>query len=241
LNDPLFTADMLVYAAGVCYVLGFLIINQITLRLMLMLGTCFYILYYWFVAETPLWDAIYISAMIGCANLSGLLALEARKSRLAIPRAHRDIYDHFPSLPPGDFRTLMHHAKRYTIEKPTQLTIEGAPMTRLFYTLSGETTITKKHDLFKMPPGVFVGEVAFLTHQRASATTVMSAGSEVIEWSAADLRRASEKSSRFKMALEAALSLDMAQKVAYSVAPNEVTWRPDLAQTASESSSFSKP
>ncbi len=232
---------MLVYAAGVCYVLGLLIINQVALRVMLLFGTFFYILYYWFVAQTPLWDAIYISSLIGAANLSGLLALVARKSRLALPRAHRDIYDHFPGLPPGDFRTLMHYAKRYTIDEPTRLTIEGAPMARLFYTLSGEITITKKNDLFKMPSGVFIGEVAFLTHQHASATTIMSAGSELIEWSAADLRRASEKSSQFKMALEATLSLDMARKVAYSVAPDEVKRRPNLTQIASGSSSFSNP
>ncbi len=227
-----FNSEMLVYAAGACYVLGFLIINQIALRLVLMVGTGFYILYYWNVADTPLWDAIYISGMIGLADMVGLLALKVRKSRLSIPRAHRDIYDHFPNLPPGDFRTLMRYAKRYKLDEPTKLTIEGAPMTRLFYTLSGETKITKKHDAFTMPPGIFVGEVAFLTHQRASATTLMSKGSEVLEWSAEDLRRASIKSARFKMALEATLSLDLAQKVAHSVAPKEAIWRPDLSPTA---------
>jgi hypothetical protein len=227
-----FNSEMLVYAAGACLVLGFLIINQIALRLMLMMGIGFYILYNWTVADTPLWDAIFFSAMIGLANMLGLLALEARKSRLAIPRAHRDIYDNFPNLPPGDFRTLMRHAKRYKLDEPTTLTIEGAPTNRLFFTLSGETRITKKHDAFTMPPGIFVGEVAFLTHRCASATTLMRKGSEVLEWSAEDLRRASIKSTRFKMALEATLSLDLAQKVAHSVAPKGASWHPNWSPTA---------
>ena len=233
--EALQNVQFLVYAAGACYVMGLLIINQIILRLLLMCGTGFYMVYYAFVADQPLWEAIYISGLIGCANMFGLVGLLARNSRLAIPRAHSDIYHNFPGLPPGDFRTLMRHAKRYRLDAPTKLTTEGAPMTRMFYTLSGETWITKKHDSFMIRPGVFVGEVAYLTDQRASATTVMSKGSEVLEWSSADLRRLSQKSTRFKMALNATLSVDMAQKVAFSIAPSEVTSHPDQAKANSRS------
>lgn len=220
--EALQSVTFLVYAGGACYVVGLLIINQIILRLLLMCGTAFYIVYYAYVADQPLWEAIYISAMIGCANLFGLFGLLARNSRLAIPRAHSDIYDRFPGLPPGDFRTLMRHAKRYRLDTQTKLTTQGAPMTRLFYTLSGDACVTKNNDSFVIPAGVFVGEIAYLTGQPASATTALSQGAEVLEWSSTDLRRLSQKSSRFKMALNATLSVDMAQKVARSVAPIDV-------------------
>ncbi len=219
MSDALWSAHSIVYAAGAFQVLGLLIINQVALRLMLLVGTVLYICYYSVVASAPLWDAIYISTLIGSANLVGILGLLARRSRLAIPRAHRDIYALFPGLPPGDFRTLMHHAKRYSVSAPMQLTCENAPVTRLFFVISGSTSISKMGETFEMPSGAFVGEVGYLTQQNASASSVANEGAELLEWSSADLRRASLKSTRFKMAFDATLSVDMARKVAYSIGP----------------------
>ncbi len=239
--DFVFSPEFLVYAAGAFYVLGLLIINQVTLRLLVLAGTGLYIVYYATVAASPLWEAIYISLLIGGANLIGLANLLARQSHLALPHAHKDIYGHFPGLPPGDFRTLMRYAQRSVAEEDLPLTNENAPLTRLYYVIDGETTVTKKGDRFRVPSGVFVGEVAYLTAGRASATTRLKAGSEYLEWSTLDLRNASARSARFKLALESVLSIDLAQKVSRSVAPYEVDWRPELALGAPQLSSLSSP
>lgn len=242
--DAYLVPQTLVYCAGTFYVLGLLIINQVALRLLVLTGTCFYMAYYMTIAAEPLWEAFYISVLIGLANVTGLAGLLARRSRLALPRAHRDVYAHFPSLPPGDFRTLMRHARRYVSEEERELTVEGSPVMRLYYVVSGKCAIRKQGDRFEMPAGVFVGEVAYLTGQRASATTRLEAGSEVLEWSFADLRYAASRSVRFKLALDAVLSLDLAQKVAMSVAPFSPAWRPELAPLApppQSASSFSNP
>jgi hypothetical protein len=46
----------------------------------------------------------------------------------------------------------------------------------------------------------------------------------VLEWSFEDLRRKSARSSRFKLALDAAITHDLARKVALAVAPDRPTW-----------------
>ncbi len=222
--------ETLVYMAGVFYILGLLIINQIVLRLMVLTGTGFYTVYYATVADTPLWEAMFISIMIGFANIYGLAILLAGRSRLAIPRKHADIFDQFYSMKPGDFRILMRCAQRYVADTDLVLTTEGMPLTRLFYVVSGHTSIVKKGDSFNVPAGVFVGEVAYLTGGPASATTTLASGSEILEWTGEDLARASARSARFKLALESVLSLDLAQKVAHSVAPNSPQWRPGLQE-----------
>lgn len=228
--EILMTPKSLVYAAGVFYILGLLIIHQILLRLMVLVGTGFYTVYYATVGDTPLWEAMAISIMIGIANIYGLAILLAGRSRLAIPRRHADIFDQFYSMKPGDFRILMRCARRYVVDTDLILTSEGLPLNRLFYVIAGHTSIVKKGDRFNVPAGVFVGEVAYLTGGTASATTTLAAGSEVLEWTAEDLARASGRSARFKLALESVLSLDLAQKVAHSVAPNSSEWRPELGR-----------
>lgn len=223
------TPELLAYVAGACYVFGLLIINQVTLRLLVLVGTGFYILYYFNVADAPLWEAIYISILIGTANVFGLLSLLARNSQWAIPREHKDIYDHFPGLPPGDFRTLLGLAKRGISEQEIKLTTQNAPLTKLYYVIDGETAVTKNDDNFRVPGGTFVGEVAYLMDRRASASTRLLPGAEYLEWTTHDLRKASARSARFKLALESVLSMDLAQKVSRSVAPFEAAWRPELA------------
>ena len=70
--ETYYRPGMLVYIAGAFHFVGLIITRQVVLRLLLMAGSCLYVFYYATVAETPLWDAIYISFMIITANVIGL-------------------------------------------------------------------------------------------------------------------------------------------------------------------------
>ena len=43
--------------------------NELLLRALLLVGTFCYIVYYYFISDAPLWDAIWASLVIGIANL----------------------------------------------------------------------------------------------------------------------------------------------------------------------------
>lgn len=218
-----FSADAIVFAAGVTYVLGCLIINQVGLRLMLALGTFFYIWYYFVAADAPLWGAIFVSCAIGVANFIGLTNLYLRKSRIHVPRAHRDIYDkHFKHMPPADFRSMIRQGTRKTLRENQIATREGQPVDTLYFVISGDVTIEKLGECFKAPSGMFVGEIAYLTGRASSATTYLDAGSEVITWKFKTLRRWADRKPRSKLAFEAMISHDLAMKVTVAVAPRKV-------------------
>lgn len=219
--------EWIILAAGGFFTLGYLIINQVILRLMILSGTMLYIWYYAVVADTPLWAAIYTSVAMGVANMIGLSSLFWRNSPLAIPVAHRDIYPQFNDLPPGDFRELILRARRITLETDTEITREGAALRSLYYVISGRIDIEKRGETFSMPAGVFVGEVAFLAHQPSAATTRLAAGAEVLEWDVDMLRNRAARKSRFKLALEAMISRDLALKVSFAVAPRQGAWQDD--------------
>ncbi len=211
--------DYVVLAAGVTFVLGYLIINQVALRLAVMVGTCLYIWYYSIASDTPLWSAIWTSVAMGLANLFGLFTLWLRSSPLSIPRKHRDIYAHFNILPPGDFRKLMAVAKRQTLPAGHVLTSKNARVKSVYFVINGSVAVDKFGDRFFLPDGIFLGEVGYLTGNRASATTVLTADSDVLEWDVADLKNQSERDVRFKLAMDALISLDLAEKVARAGSP----------------------
>ena len=220
--------EILVWIAGALYAFGYLVINQVILRILVLIGTGFYTWYYFVVSDDPLWEAIIISLVIGAANIIGLSSLTLRNSRFAVPSKHRDIYNQrFKNMPPGDFRQLMKFARREVTQSERTITTEGATVNELYFVVSGNLTIEKRCETFTMPAGLFVGEIAYLTKQKGSATTKVPAGPEVLIWDFAVLKKHGARKPRFKLALEAMISKDLAVKVAFAVAPHQENWSPD--------------
>jgi hypothetical protein len=214
--------DFLVLAAAFTYVLGYLVINQVMLRTIILVGTVLYIGYYATAADEPLWMAIWTSVAVLVANCIGLSLLISSRYRIALPRDFVDVYDDFQvfrELPPGDFNVLMRYARRYSLDQAKVLTEEGKPVHSLYFVLNGKMEVEKLGRHFIMPSGIFVGEVAYILGRTSSATTVLQPGAEVIEWPIDQLKSASERKARFKLAIDALVSKDLAQKVSLAV-PN---------------------
>ena len=74
-----------------------------------------------------------------------------------------------------------------------------------------------------MHSGNFVGEVAFLTEENASATTLMAEDGELLSWDVEQLRQRAARDVRFRLALDAVISLDLARKVARAGSPDADT------------------
>lgn len=214
--EELFLPDYLVLLAAGMFVLGYLIINQVMLRTMLLIGTVLYIWYYAIVDDTPLWPAIWASLATGTANFLGLVGILYGRSFWAIPKDFRDIYLRFDNLPPGDFRKLMGATRRIVRPAGYRLTSQGAKVDTLYYVVDGAVDIEKDNDIFSISHGSFVGEIAYLTGNAASATTVLSQESTVLEWDVELLKRKAARDPRVKLSLDALISLDLAGKVSRS-------------------------
>jgi len=129
-------------------------------------------------------------------------------------------------LSPGDFRLVMKHANRAILDTDQTVTTEGDPVKCLYFILSGNAKVRKRGAQFALPDGVFVGEVAYLLQRPSVATTTIAAGAEVLRWDVDDMRQNIARNPRFKLAIDAMLSYDLARKVGEAVAPQ---MRPQVA------------
>ncbi len=222
--------DLFIVLATGSFIIGYLIINQMLLRMAMLMGSSFFIACYATVAAEPLWGAILSSFLMILANLTGLAGLYARRAPWSIPKRHRDIARHFPHLPPGDIRTLLHHADRQVLRAPRVVTREGIRPRSVVFVLNGHMEVHKQGRHFFLPPGLFAGEVAYLLRQPSAATTTLPLGTEFLEWPMERLDRICRRSPRFKLAMEAAMSRDLASKVAGAVAMSE--WDAQTAKPA---------
>ena len=113
----------------------------------------------------------------------------------------------------------MKFANRHVTEKDQTITTEGKENDYLYYILSGSLSASKLKQKFDLPARIFVGEVAYMTGQVASATTKLNKGAEILRWDIAELRERAAKDDRFRLALDALVSSDLARKVTAAVAP----------------------
>ena len=227
--DIILAPETLVLTAGGLFTIGYLIINQMLLRVFVLMGTFLYIGYYATVAAEPLWEAIVTSCVMGGANLIGIFNLLVRRTRWIIPRQHRDIYPLFSTLPPGDFRAIMQAATRQTIDEDTVLSAEGDTVTHVYFVLSGGLIIHKLGEKFSMGYGIFVGEAAYIAGNKSAATSIAVAGSDILVWEIADLRRRAKRNPRFGLAFDALIAPNLALKVVSAVPP-----RPGVAPSRDE-------
>jgi len=165
----------------------------------------------------PLWEAAAASIAMATSTAIGLVALLAGRSKALIPKDLMELYQQMGNIQPGEFRLLLKYGRRRQLHEREALTVQDQTLQKLYYIESGEIEAHKNGHVFTLPSGIFIGEIAFMTGAPASATIYISAGSGIVEWDSALLRKASERKDKLRLALDARLAQDLADKVANAV------------------------
>lgn len=210
------SVGLLVYLAFAFDVLGFLARDELRLRVLLLSSGVLYTLYYFLVAETPLWDAILTNGAIDIVNFVMICVVIRERSTIAMPPSEVAIYRHFSMMTPGQFRKLLRSSELRTSDRDEVLSVEGAPLPRLYYVLEGMVEVEKHGAAIGIGSSVFVGEVAFLQNVPATATVRATRGSRYIVWTHDALESLFKRNPGIRTALLAHLNLDMSRKVAAS-------------------------
>ena len=214
--DLAWNAGLLVHAAALLQVLGFLNRNQLTLRGLVLAGSIVYTAYYYFYPDAPLWGAMFWSTGLAVANLIGILRVILDRRRSGALENEDCFLDMMKVLTPGEFRRLMQMAQWHTVSEATQLTVEGEPVPSLYFVIDGKIDIEKAGRTFTLPPGIFIGEVTFLLGGTASASVSLPAGAKYIEWPKKLLHKAVDRTPALGAAMERLFNRELARKVSVS-------------------------
>ncbi len=210
------TASLFVQAALAFYVAGFLVRDELLLRVLILVGTTLYILYYYHISDTPLWDAIWTSAVIGMTNIVMILVIWRERSTIGMSAAMLSLYRAFPTLYPGQFRQIMKHADWRTVEQPEVLCTKDEAFDKLYFITKGEVHLERAGGSNAIPANNFIGEISFLIGGNATATVIAPTGTEYVVWNRGDLDGMTKKSLKLSNALSALFNEDIARKLAQS-------------------------
>ncbi|MBY8974710.1 cyclic nucleotide-binding domain-containing protein [Rhodobacteraceae bacterium NNCM2] len=204
---------ILVHLAALTQFVGYLIRDQLLLRIMLLIGTLLYISYYRLFPEVPLWDAILWGSALALANLLMIVQIIRDRTRFRMSSDEERLYQAFNHIGPGDFRRLMKIASFRKAEADTFLTFEGQRPEELFYVIDGNIQLSKQGKEFHCPPQTFIGELSLVTRGSASATVALEPGSRYVAWNRERLEHLTRRNPALKLALDLLLSHDMAAKI----------------------------
>lgn len=214
--DYLSSAVAFVHIATICYILGLLTRNELVLRTFLLIGTAFYILYYYYIAETPLWEAIATSVLIGSANIPVIYRIFRERSTFGMSQEMLDLYKSFPNFNPGQFRKIMGEANIVHDSEARLILEEGKEPDRIYLTISDGFVVARGAQQAEIGPGNFLGEIAFLLGGSATADVTATKGSSYVVWETRRLRRLMDSNEPISNAISVLLNKDVAAKLAVS-------------------------
>ena len=217
-----FVSGKLVFLAAAIQATALLFRGQIKIRILLLIGSMVYLIYYMIAAKEPLWEAMIATCAMSIANIYGLGSILLRNRVKFIPADQHALYSMFCGVEPGEFRTLMKYGHIRKLQHEEFLTITGKVPDNLFFIIEGEIEIEKDNTRFSISPRHFIGEVSLMLGSAASASVSLKAGSKIVEWSREKLLHDMAHNVQLKSAIETLLSRDMAKKVAIGTGREDV-------------------
>lgn len=212
--EQILVSESIVHVGAVLYLAGFLFRNQIMLRSFIIAGDFFYILYYFFAPDVPLWGGIFWSVMFMLANVVMIGLILADRMHLRLDRNERRLFELLQDLSPGQFRQFLSIGRAETAASHLGITQEGKSLEELFFVLDRNIMIEKKGSRAAIPSDTFIGEIAFLLGQPATATVTLEPGTPYFVWRARELKALMKANPSLGNSLSLAMNKKMAQKIA---------------------------
>ncbi|GGE39084.1 cyclic nucleotide-binding domain-containing protein [Actibacterium pelagium] len=206
----------LVYVAFALDLFGFLARDELRLRLLMLSASAMYLLYYFWVADEPLWDALLTNGALALVNLIMICVVVVERTTFSMARETAELYRLFPMLSPGQFRRLLRAGRAVEPRGEQALTQSGTTPDDLFFVIEGPVRIRKGEQETEIHGQLFIGEIAFLTGQPASASVSVGPGARYLKWNSATLKKLIDRSPKLHVALSAQFNKDLVNKVAQS-------------------------
>lgn len=216
LIEDIFSISMLLNLGGLLYFIGFMVRDELVLRVLILVGTILYLIYYFFFPSGTLWNAFITSSILGLANLSVLGKIVFERTTLALSENEKRLFDCFGTLTPGQFRILMKHAKWHFTDIKTKLFTQDEHAKCFFYILDGNIDIEKNDKQFSLGAHNFLGEVSFILNGKYSASAYANKGACFIEWNNDEIKKHMNKNPNLHNAIIALFNKDLALKVSSS-------------------------
>jgi hypothetical protein len=193
---------------------AYLVKDIIWLRALTIISAATWLLYL-FSGSHILWLAAFWNTAFIVVNI-GRISMEMRQRfRVKLSSEERDVYaSTFANLSPVEFMRLLSVGKWVDLAEGTAVTEQGKPVENVTLVHRGTAAVYVNDNLVRhVTPPEFIGEVSFLTSDRASASVTASGPMRCLVWPHKELQKFLAKHLTVRFAFRAIMSEDLARKL----------------------------
>lgn len=195
--------------------LAFAMTSMQKLRMLIVLSSMAYAVYYYMFPAEPLWLDVGSELALVLINGFMLIYLVWSNSRIKFDQREQLLFDHeFSALTRVEFNQLL-SVSEWQLERAGYVyaTVDKA-LDDIFYMVSGRAEAKLMDGNTAMiGEGTVIGEVSYRLGCPASATVTAVDSCMCLRWNQAELRALCSKNENIKRTLDALLSSDMAKKI----------------------------
>lgn len=193
---------------------AYLVKDIIWLRALTIISAATWLLYL-FSGAHIVWLAAFWNAAFIAVNL-GRITMEMRERfSVKLSPEERDVYaSTFANLSPVQFMKLLSVGKWVDLVEGAAVTEQGKPVENVTLVYRGTAAVHVNANLVRhVTPPEFIGEVSFLTSDRASASVTASGPMRCLVWPHKELQKFLAKHLTVRFAFRAIMSEDLARKL----------------------------
>ncbi|WP_404414920.1 Crp/Fnr family transcriptional regulator [Marinospirillum sp.] len=205
----------LFYIANLLFCLAYMVRDMAWLRTITILAAISTLPYFYFQAS-PLYSAMGWQIAFIAINAFNLTVLILHRRPVKLNDQEKWLHSTtLRLLKPRKMLRLLKQAKTHEVAAGEPLVHQGQELNALLLLLSGKASVQMEGQArATLLPGDFVGEMSFISGKVASADVVAEEAACYLEWTAPTLERLYARDSEIKDALQGAIGMDMADKLA---------------------------
>lgn len=205
----------MVHLANVLYLCSYLVRDILWLRVLTILAGLSLLPFYGSCSDHVLWAPIAWNLVFMTVNLVqiGLLMRERRPQLLRGPE--QELYKQvFSDLTPGEFRRLMKLGEWREIAKGSTIVHRDSVVLDMQVLREGALEVRAAGGVIaQLKPGQFVGEMSFLSGEKATTDVIATEPSRVLAWSQESLNELLEKKPALAFKIRGILGRDVVAKL----------------------------
>ncbi len=205
----------MVHVANGLYLCSYLVRDILWLRMLTILAGLSLVPFYCQCSDHVLWAPIAWNVLFMTVNLVqiGILLRERRPRRLAGPE--QELYEQvFSELAPGEFRRLLKLGEWREIEPGRTIVQRDTVVHDMLVLRQGGLEVrTAGGVIARLQPGQFVGEMSFISGDKATADVVATEPSRLLAWPQESLNELLEKKPVLAHKIRGILGRDVVAKL----------------------------
>ena len=185
------------------------------LRLMVVLSSSGFVVYYYGFPTEPLWLDVIAELVFVLINVFMMLYLVWGNARVKFDQREQFLYEHeFSDLTRIEFSKLLKISKWCMDAAGHVYTKEGENLKFIYYLVSGraEAKLADGNTVI-VPQGNVIGEVSYRLKCPASATVTSTESCLCLRWEQKELRKLCNKTDNIRLVVDSVLSTHMAKKL----------------------------